>query len=147
MSHYRQEMTVNASPDAVLELLSGSDSWSSLLPHVRSLQADASGSTVITLVWHWIPFSLKLAQRMVPQQRTLEQRFGGRFGSRVCCHWRVDAGPEKTAIVSIDAEVSRSFVPGGAWMMRRVLRDLCDQTMCMIRLLVEADRAAHEPIR
>ena len=143
MSHYQRETTVNASPDAVFRLLSGCDSWPSLLPHVRSLQFDPSAGIVITLVWRWIPFSLSLAQRTVPQQREVEQRFGGRFGFRASCHWRVDAGPGETAVLGLEATVLRSFVPGGAWVMRFVMRDLCDQTISMIRLLAEADREAH----
>jgi len=147
MSHYRQEMSVDASPEAVFDLLSGTDSWPALLPHVRSMQAESAGRFAITLVWRWLPFSLMVGQRAIPQSRTLEQRFGGRFGSRVCCRWQVDSDARQTAVLSVDAKVLRSFVPCGAWIMRFVLRDLCDQTMWMTRLLAEADRAAHENIR
>jgi hypothetical protein len=147
MSHYQRETTVNASPDAVFRLLSGSDSWPSLLPHVRALQSDTSAGILITLVWRWLPFSLRLAQRMDPRQRTVEQRFGGRSGTRASCRWRVEAGPLETAVLSLDATALRSFVPWGTWFTSLVMRDLCDQTITMIQLLAEADREAHETVR
>lgn len=145
MTEYQDLMLVEAGPDEVFRLIAGIESWQYLMPHVRSVEAVRPARWRVVLVWRWLPVTVALSSMADPMARLAELRVAAWPGVRASVRWVVDPGPDDTASIRIEAGIVQG-PPVVRALAARVLRDLCRDSLDMVRLLAEADRIAHQRI-
>ena len=145
MSEYQELMLVGAGPDEVFHLIAGVESWQYLMPHVRSVEAERPGRRRVVVVWRWLPVSLAVSSMHNADLRLAAFRVAVWPGVRVETHWVVDEGPDGTASIRVQSNVVQA-PPLIRRLVAQAVRDLCRDSLDMVRLLAESDRIAHQGV-